>query len=142
MCTAVALPLIAGCGSGNRAVVTGTVTLDGMPLENGAINFYPTAGNKGPTAGSGIVNGHYRIEGAKGVAPGTNRVTISSSQKTGRKLVSRDGDAMDELAEAVPPKFNRKSTLTCEVLAGENELNFDLHRRIPIEKSRRKYSTR
>ena len=44
--------LIAGCdGDPSRGSVTGLVTIDGRPVSEGRITFYPTAGTSGPVAG-------------------------------------------------------------------------------------------
>ena len=139
---AVGLAILVGCGPENRASVRGNVTLDGKSLEVGVINFFPFGDNRGPTAGGTIENGRYQVEATKGVVLGKNRVTISSKQKTGRQIHGRDGDVNEERAEAVPAQYNTNSTLVCEVQADGNELNFELHGRVPIETSRRRYSNR
>jgi hypothetical protein len=130
---------VGGCGSKQRAEVSGRITLDGEPLASGTINFFPTEGNRGPTAGGIVADGRYHIAGAKGVVRGKNRVAIRGSQKTGRQIVNRDGDATDEVAEIVPAKYNLKTTLVRDVQPETNNLDFDLQGRLPIEKTRRKY---
>ena len=75
------LGLTAGCGGPPRAKVSGTVTLDGQPVESGTISFYPTA-NSGPTAGGGIENGRERsrlLATRRGAADGSRRATICAS---------------------------------------------------------------
>ena len=137
-CFLTAMLLLTGCGSSNRAGVTGLVTLDGKPLEGGVIGFFPAKGNKGPTAGAVITNGRYEINAAKGVPVGANRVNIKSMQKTGRKIPGPRGET-DELANVVPPGYNTDSTLVCDIQPGSNELNFELKGRVPIETIRRIY---
>ena len=129
---------IAGCGMDNRASVSGNVTLDGEPIESGVINFFPTGDNSGPTAGGVITNGSYEIKSARGVAIGSNQVVINSKQKTGRKIQSLDR-VDEEQAEAIPPKYNDESILTHEIKPGDNEVDFALEGRIPIESQRRRY---
>ncbi len=41
-----------GCGSADRANVSGKVTLDGQPLETGSIAFEPIEGTQSPSAGA------------------------------------------------------------------------------------------
>jgi hypothetical protein len=130
--------VVNGCGDSNRAAVSGTVTLDGAPLEQGVINFFPAEGNKGPTAGGTITSGRYEIASEKGVAVGSNRVTISSVQKTGRKIQGVDV-VHEERLEAVPAKYNSETTLVHDVQPGKNVLDFDLQDRVPIESIRRRY---
>ncbi len=127
-----------GCGRTDRSAVSGIVTLDGKPLSTGVINFFPTEGTKGPSAGGIIVDGRYEVGGEKGVMVGTNRVTISSQQKTGRKVsrFGRPGSSeglVDEMADVVPQQYNAQSTLVQNIQAGKNELNFELQGRVPIE---------
>ncbi|MCC7084014.1 MAG: hypothetical protein IT427_03280 [Pirellulales bacterium] len=126
-----------GCGNGNRAAVSGTVTLDGKPLQQGVINFL-LADGKGPSAGGTITDGQYEISATKGVMVGSNRVSISSVQPTGRKIQSL-GRVDEEYAEAVPTRYNQQTTLLHEIQPGQNVLNFDLQGRIPIESIRRRY---
>ena len=62
----------AGCGSGDgipRHTVSGNVTLDGKPLEDGQITFTPElAGN--PAAGATIKAGAYSLGRSEGPAAG------------------------------------------------------------------------
>jgi len=65
-------PFLFGCGAGEPAV-SGSVTVDGHPLQNGYITFFPTEGTKN-TAGAKVVDGRYRIEQ---IPAGPRRVMIS-----------------------------------------------------------------
>ena len=56
---AAAAGLLSGCGS-SLATVSGTVTYDGKPVEDGYITFTPADG-KGKDGGGPIKNGHYRV---------------------------------------------------------------------------------
>src|SRR5688500_13010891 len=59
--------LLAGCGAdSDRGAVSGTVTLDGKPVENGSISFVPIEGTQSPSAGAVIGNGTYEIPRDKG----------------------------------------------------------------------------
>jgi hypothetical protein len=119
----------AGCSGGNRAAVRGKVTLDGQPIEQGRINFYPVEDNTGPSAGSAILNGSYDVPASNGAVVGKNRVEINGLKKTGRKVASayRKGELIDEVAESVPRKYyGEKSELTREIKRGVNQFDFDL----------------
>src|SRR5262245_9302757 len=84
---AAALALVLGCSSNRqRAEVSGTVTLDSVPVEEGLISFIPDEGNTGPESGGRIDKGKYHISSDKGVTVGKNRVVLRSIQKTGRKI--------------------------------------------------------
>src|SRR5262249_10858789 len=67
------LPLAMGCG-GSEAKVTmsGTVTVNGQPLENGRISFTPEESKSQP-AGDKVTKGHYEVAG---VVVGKNRVRV------------------------------------------------------------------
>ncbi|MBY0525616.1 MAG: hypothetical protein K2R98_19580 [Gemmataceae bacterium] len=128
---ALLLVLVAGCatnGDVRQTVVQGTVLVDGEPLANGSISFFPTDGTRGPSAGAVIRDGKYRIEAERGVVVGTNRVEIRGLRATGHKVPDLMGrpEEMDELVEAVPADFNTDSTLVRTVLPGVNRLDFDL----------------
>ena len=122
--------LLVGCSDGapNRATVFGAVTLDGQPLESGSIDFFPAEGTRGPTAGATIDGGRYRIESAKGVAVGKNRVEIHGMRKTGESAADPfgRGTQIDKFVESVPAKYHSESTLIREVVAGENEIDFEI----------------
>jgi hypothetical protein len=132
---ALVLVVAPGCGSKSRwqhAAVEGKVTLDGAPVERGLITFVPTGETKGVTTGAPIENGQYRIAAADGPVVGANRVEITASRKTGRKIqkaMADPGTMMDETVEAVPPKYNKQSTLQREVKAENNVFDFDLRTR-------------
>src|ERR1700759_1339838 len=74
---------LAGCGgtSGPQMYpISGEVTLDGVPLKEGAISFVPADG-KGLAAGGKIVDGKYT---AKSV-PGAKRVEIRAPKVVGQR---------------------------------------------------------
>jgi hypothetical protein len=123
----VALLLLPGCGDGSRGQVSGTVTLDGQAVENGVITFLPTGGTTGPSTSVEIKGGRYEIGREKGPVVGTNRVEILVYRKTGKKIREMTGGGQtDEIVQAAPPVYNAQSTLTREIKAGPNELNFEL----------------
>ena len=129
---AVGLTACVGCGS-RLATVKGQVTLDGRPVDKGAIVMEPADG-LGPSAGGPIENGEYRFAGKTGVAPGAKRVRITAFRKSGRKIEegppSPPGTMVDEIEPCIPEIYNQKSTLTCEVTLGRvNRHDFHLKSR-------------
>ena len=119
-----------GCGGATgRASVSGTITLDGEPVENGAITFVAVTGPEGPT-GANIVDGYYRIRKSQGPVPGRFRVEIRWPKPTGKKIPVMDGipdsGMRDELAEAIPAKYNKESVLEVEIQKGKNKHDFEL----------------
>lgn len=112
--------LAAGCSGGPRKYpVTGTVTLDGKPLEEGDIYFMPLDPNVGAEAGK-IQAGQFRFEAREGKM----RVEIRASRENPGKR-SPMGNIRKE--EYLPARYNRESTLEAEVRSsGENAFTFDL----------------
>jgi len=120
-----------GCGSeggGDRAAVEGKVTFDGTPVEDGAINFAPAAGTKGPSTGGQIKGGRYSLPAAAGPFVGRHRVEIHAPRPTGKKIANpyKQGETVDELKDAVPARYNTASTLRGEVKPGRNTIDFEL----------------
>ena len=116
-----------GCGhADNRASVSGEVRLNGKPIEQGSINFFPAGGVMGPSTGGSVVTGAYQVLG--GVVIGKNRVEIQSAGKSGKKVKSlmNPKELMDEIVELVPPKYNKKSELIVDVQPGKNKFDFEL----------------
>src|SRR5262249_8914125 len=105
------------CDSG-VAVVSGEVTLDGTPVENGTITFEPALGD-GPTMGSPITNGRYEVKGPAG----KKKVLVTSFRLTGNKVpVNQPGSPMflvDEIRVFPPPGTSHEPKET-ELVAGAN----------------------
>lgn len=116
------LGLTAGCGGPPRAKVSGTVTLDGNPVESGTISFYPTA-NAGQTAGGGIQDGRYTLD----ASPGEMTVVISANKVVGKTRMFKDGPETDKVVELIPERYNKTSELKVTLQPGTNEgVNFEL----------------
>lgn len=99
--------------------VSGKVTWNKAPLENGSISFEPLDTSKTPS-GEKIINGTYSLRASAGKC----RVRI---------FATRPGDKIDPVMGAapmeqyIPAKYNSESTLEFEVKTeGANEKNFDL----------------
>ncbi len=133
----VAAASLCGCRSGDdlpRQEVSGTVTLNGQPLETGSIQFQPAsdADAAGAVTGGGalISNGRYQIERDKGLTPGNYKVMIFShagaevdeSEPPGESVVRSKVPS-----ELIPATYNSATTLTAQVSKGKaNVLNYDL----------------
>ena len=120
-----------GCGKGDgldRAAVEGKVTLDGAPVQEGSITFFPTGGTEGPSAGGPIENGRYSLSGAEGPVVGRHRVEIHAPRPTGEKVPHPfDPEKMvEKVAEGAPKQYNTESTLEEELKAGKNVVDFEL----------------
>jgi hypothetical protein len=127
---------VAGCGgSGDnlpRQPVSGTVTLDGKPLERGTISFQPVS--ELPTAAAvAFSDGRYAIARAEGLVPGPYRVLISSTPLTtlpvdpATGLPPPPGKPTPPPKERLPEKYNAATILTAEVKEGaSNQFDFSL----------------
>lgn len=119
-----AILTICGCGAQPKAKVSGNVTLDGVPVENGIIQFYPTGGS-GQTAGGGIQQGKYSIE----ASVGEMNVTINATKVVGKNKMydTPDSPIIEKVAEIIPAKYHSPSELKVTLSPGANDnVNFDL----------------
>lgn len=126
--------VLLGCGGVDpgppRAVVSGKVTLDDQPIEEGSITFIPMGGTQGPTSGAKIENGEYKTPPDLGPVAGLHRVEITAYRKgaatkdiqAAEKGVASGpsgGGTTTSIDMYIPEKYNRKSELTLEAVAGE-----------------------
>lgn len=122
-CLAVGL---VGCGQDSGpalANVTGTVTLDGKPLPDAAVTFYPADGGR-PSQGFTDESGKYtlRFTGTKeGAVVGQNTVQV----EVGLPMGESEAPPASKLPQ-LPAKYNKKTELTAEVKRGSNTIDFDL----------------
>ena len=122
LCTAL---FLAGCESGpEMAEVKGTVTLDGVPLDKGMIQF--TDVNKQlPAASLEIKDGDFKGKAFVGLA----RVSITSP-KSWKKAKAYQSDDSPEVevaeGERIPAIYNRVTGLLADVKSGSNEFSYAL----------------
>lgn len=140
--------LILGCGGGNMpstVAVTGTVTLDGNPVEGASVNFLSDAGSitaSGKTDAGGkftlkTVIGSQSVDGA---ILGRHKVAVVKTESDGQAITDPK-EMMSKMAEnpaitsdfkvknIVPNKYSNptQSGLTAEVTeGGANDFTFDL----------------
>jgi len=101
------------------APVTGTVTLDGQPLEGVRVSFIPD-GSRGST-GKTDAQGKYelRFVGPQmGAKVGSHTVLITTSESS--------DDTGETSEERVPAKYNAESELTAEVKPEAQSIDFAL----------------
>ena len=133
------LALFPGCGGPTppqmaKTAISGTVTFKGEPLSGASLTFTPTGDTMG-FVGTGRTdkNGVYvitDIRGAKGLAVGEFKVTISRRLLNGKELDPNDNTPeMDSPAtESLPPRYsNPQSTeLRATVTKDANPIDFHL----------------
>lgn len=108
--------------SDGLSTVTGVVTVDGEPAEQGTLALSPL-GADSRRIGSTIKDGAFSLK----AAPGKARVMIYVPRVVGQQP-SRDPNAPPRpiIEEALPARFNSNSELVIEVQPGASEHNFDL----------------
>ena len=123
----------AGCADPDdpygRLALSGTITFEGQPLDEGLIDFLPAESGRGAGARAMIRDGRYTIPSHQGVTPGTYRVVITSAEP----IMSQPTDGTPAKAlplpgkERIPPEFNTESQHTIEATAGdENSFDFTI----------------
>jgi hypothetical protein len=109
--------------------VSGEVTLDGIPLDAGAIRF-TSLGEKQVASGAMIENGEYRIPQEHGLPPGTYHVEITSPDTKSPQVMARataGGPAIPVARERIPAEYNVNSKQSIEVTAdGDNVFAFTI----------------
>lgn len=150
----VALSAVLGCGNSGQletAPVTGTVTLDGKPLEAGTILFRPEAGR----AGRGKIENGRIVEASTygindGIVLGVHKVGIQPIPDIAPVTISRMEDPTDPASNSrqlpsyapspraaqapaapIPAKYHDpdRSGLTAEIRDDSNELQLELSSR-------------
>jgi hypothetical protein len=131
---ALVLPLLAlGCGGPHLAPVTGRVTLDGKPLADATVGFYPIGGDAAHTSsGRTNSNGEFTLttvaDNRAGAVVGKYRVSITVEPD----LTGSDLPANKTGKGTRPPKLPARyqgedSELTCEVPSGgKKDADFEL----------------
>lgn len=102
---------ICGCGpeKTKEVMVTGSITIDGEPLEEGSIQFVSVEGET-PTGGGTIINGTYTAQ----VSPGAKKVLVLAYEVVGEEP-EYEGVAdspMREVRELVTPEAYNAKHLT------------------------------
>ncbi|MDB5340208.1 MAG: hypothetical protein JWN70_5827 [Planctomycetaceae bacterium] len=135
----IAVLFVVGCGGteSKRIGVSGNVTYNGEPIEDGEISFFPEPGTEAPPSSALIEDGKYSIAPRWELIPGTYQIRVLS-YKVSLQDSKLPGGALDrppspggiELKEQLlPAKFNTKSTidkLTVKSGQGAVKKDYDL----------------
>ncbi|MCG6157359.1 carboxypeptidase-like regulatory domain-containing protein [Rubinisphaera margarita] len=118
----------AGCGDSRPSTVpvTGLVTLDGTPVADASVTFYPDSGR--PATGRTDAEGIYTLttfETGDGAVPGEHRVSISKQTIP----ESNSTEDLEAIKSEIPAVYNNAETsgLKAEVVAGQDApIDFNL----------------
>lgn len=137
ICMAVVLfTVFVGCGGGEKSVgrksISGTVSLDGIPLNHGAIDFRPDGTGQHLVGGGAVIkDGKFSIPTDRGLVPGKYKVSISAPESESPNLQGKSPEeqmkavATTTIKERLPAKYNSATELSEEVKSsGANEFHF------------------
>jgi hypothetical protein len=120
---AVVASAAAGCYGGDglpRQPVSGSVKLNGKPLQNGIITFYPAQRMLEGTlvvGGDMVKNGRFAIARREGLIPGKYKVGVYSGNKmhASREAEREPGNDAVVPKESIPTKYNSDTRLEIEI---------------------------
>jgi len=115
-----ALVLCEGCrDEGTRVPVSGTVTQNGQPIQEGRIMFAPAEGTNGPAAGASIQNGRYRIPASEGPGTGDYVISVTPGGPPRKRLpMGQDSN--------VSPRGSRSFQFTRAIAHGNGNIDLEL----------------
>lgn len=118
---------LAFSGCNPATSVEGDITYDGQTVEIGRILFLPQDA-KAVKRGGRFDKGHYKLEAPEGPPPGEHRVEINWLKPTGQTYKNEFQEELPRLAEGLPEKYHKSSTLTATVKSGKNVIDFRLEK--------------
>lgn len=126
----VVLILLTGClgeETDGRLALSGTVTFQSEPLDQGSIELVADDGSQ--QTGAPVVNGEFSIPAPQGLRPGTFIVRVFSTEEPASDEPTAPGpESMEPQGkERIPAEFNVESKLTAEITEnGDNHFTFDI----------------
>jgi hypothetical protein len=118
--------VLLGCGGGDTpplGQVTGTVTLDGKPIDGAMLQFEPVSSGLPTAFGKTDKDGKYELwysRGNKGASLGESLVRIQAFQD------ANPDEGTKRRPEIIPAKYNVMTDLKVEVTRGAQSHNFEL----------------
>ena len=98
-----------------REAIQGKVTIDGEPLERGAIRFRTVTPGPAIEVGELIRDGQYQIAKGQGPVPGKYTVMITEETDHAPDAKGPFGSRAGMKKSRIPAKYNRPPGLTAEV---------------------------
>jgi hypothetical protein len=127
-------PLLSGCSGDDRglAPVSGTVRLNGKPLANAYVSFWPEENGVRAASGTTDANGHYRLttfQPYDGARVGKHRVAVRAEEVPEGPPKAADDITAKRGKLLTPPRYSVPDTsgLSAEVIAKkDNVIDLDL----------------
>jgi hypothetical protein len=101
--------------------ISGTVTLDGKPVEDGFIRMVPADGQSQPADGP-VTAGQYSIT----MPIGDKKVEIYWAKGRGAGKTVDTASTPEQVIQLIPNRYNAETILTCTVAKGDQTKNFEL----------------
>jgi hypothetical protein len=126
------MALLLGCGGDSlgRHAISGTVSVNGAPLQNGNVSFQPVEKSSTTSGGAVVADGKYAVPRDKGLPTGKYRVVINAPKPgTGGEVAkgAAPGEAPPPPEELIPADWNANSEHTIEVTEkGPHEFKFEV----------------
>jgi hypothetical protein len=120
-----ATTMLSGCGGSSGLdthPVSGNVTFDGQPVQEGRIQFRAVGGDQRAFSGE-IKNGLYVLEALAGKA---SVEIVASRLVPGKFDESNPGEKVPVGEMYIPARYNSQTELTADVTAGKNQIDFAL----------------
>ena len=132
----VVVAMAAGCPRSGleKATLSGRITVQGQPIQDGSIRFVPIKGTKGPATVGTIRAGSYTVTARGGVPVGTLRVEVEAfrplpgakpyTKEQARERGIVEGDYPKE--QFLPPEYNTNSTHEVTIESGSKTVTQDI----------------
>jgi hypothetical protein len=115
----------AGCGGPVKRAISGSVTLEGKPLDEAVIMFVPLAIQAGKT-GAAIQQGRYEVPQDIGLLPGRYRVEIADDPPIDHAAMGQPPKPLPT-RRRLPVRYSTASPLSIEIApTGSTEFDFPL----------------
>lgn len=109
---------LTGCGQ-PATEISGVVSLDGQPVPNASLEFFPVQGKGRVSFTTTDAAGRYRVE----VFPTTLKVIVTATKVDGKVQdpYGPEGQMMDRLVNALPERYSyqEKTPLTADPVEGQ-----------------------
>jgi len=115
---ALAVVVLTGCG-GPATVITGLVTLDGQPVPQAVLEFFPVSGKGRVSFAKADETGRYRVT----VSPTKLSVVVTATKVDGQQQnpYDPDGPLIDRIINYLPSRYGYQEKTPLTVDPVENE---------------------